>query len=42
MTTLIQFIPHHKWLWYICEGWTVEPMLGRHGQSSYIASRRVR
>lgn len=37
----VEFIPRVKWLWYICEGWTVEPMQGRHGRFSYYASRRV-
>ncbi len=42
MTEEVRFIPHVKWLWYICEGWTVKPMPCHHGRYSMIASRRVR
>lgn len=42
MTQQVRFIPHVKWLWYICEGWTVKPMPCHHGHYSMIASRRVR
>ena len=39
--TEFQFIPHHKWLWYICEGWMVESW-SHHERHGLWASRRAR
>ena len=41
MTWETRYRPAYKWLWYLCEGWDIAPMLYHH-QRWVLVSKRVR
>lgn len=42
MTWETRYRPAYQWLWYLCEGWTIDAMPEHQSGRYILVSRRVR